>query len=238
MRMGGPSPPSRRVFTPTETTPTALSLCSARREHLPSHGTCPIRGGSHEGGQHLHRGGGVGVCSKPLLHLPSETLGHLLEGLLGEPHVVEVLVDLKGGNKAKKSAGGLGTQAQPSQRCVQDNVRLPSHLLGLMQEAGASCDPPRRAENGCASTLPTRHRQQCRNSLSPGMPITPAAVLAPLPEHPGPLSKELTKCQPAPSSAVSPCADGCRLVNAEPQGAPDAPRHLLRSFTYGHPNRL
>lgn len=67
-----------------------------------------------------------------------------------------------------------------------------------MQEAGAGHDPPRRAGHGCASTLPTRHRQQCRNSLSPGMPVTPAAILAPLPKHPGPLSKELTKCHPAP----------------------------------------
>lgn len=109
VRMGGPSPPSWHLLSLPHR---AFPLLSGR-EHLPSHGTCPIGGGSHKGGQHLYCSGGVGVCSQPLLHLLPETLGHLLEGLLREPHVVEVLVNLKGREKAKKSAGGLGTWAQP-----------------------------------------------------------------------------------------------------------------------------
>lgn len=81
----------------------AVSRCRSR--------TCAVRGGPHEGGQHLHRGGGVGVSSQPFLHLLAEALGHLLEGLLGEPHVVEVLVHLKGAEKAggEQDRGDLGT---------------------------------------------------------------------------------------------------------------------------------
>lgn len=72
--------------------------------------TCAVRGGPHKGGQHLHRGGGVGVSSQPFLHLLAEALGHLLEGLLGEPHVVQVLVHLKGAERAggERDGGDLG----------------------------------------------------------------------------------------------------------------------------------
>lgn len=72
--------------------------------------TCAVRGGPHEGGQHLHRGGGVGVSSQPFLHLLAEALGHLLEGLLREPHVVQVLVHLKGAERAggERDGGDLG----------------------------------------------------------------------------------------------------------------------------------
>lgn len=88
----------------------ALPLPS--QEHLWSHSTCPIWGGPDEGGQHLHRGSGVGICSQPLLHLLLKPLGHLQEGLIGEPHMVQVFVDLKDGDKAQRSGGGLGTWAQ------------------------------------------------------------------------------------------------------------------------------
>lgn len=96
-----PGPPRWGQLAPLGTGG-AVSRCRSR--------TCAVRGGPHEGGQHLHRGGGVGVSSQPFLHLLAEALGHLLEGLLGEPHVVQVLVHLKGAERAggERDGGDLG----------------------------------------------------------------------------------------------------------------------------------
>lgn len=164
----------------------ALPLLS--QERLLSHGTCPVWGGPDEGGQHLHGGGGVGLCSQPLLHLLLETLGHLQEGLIGEPHVVQVLVDLKGGDKAQRSGGGLGTWAQ-APRQAQGSVQPLPRLLGVTRGAGAGSDPSQGAGHGSTSTGTALLEQ-----LIPG--IT---------HHcPAPLSKELTKCHPtSPSQAAA-----------------------------------
>lgn len=97
-----------------------------------------------------------------------------------------------------------------------------------MQEAGGGHDPPQRAGHGHAGTLPPRHRRQCRNTLSPGTPITPATALAPLPQHPGPLSKEVTKCHPrallgsVPSPRRAP-RWGCRPLRSSRCSAASSP---------------
>ena len=56
----------------------------------------------HEGGQHLERGGGVGVLTEAPGQLPAEALHDVRQRLLGEAHGVQVLVDLGGNEKGRR----------------------------------------------------------------------------------------------------------------------------------------
>lgn len=57
--------------------------------------TWSIRDGPDEGGQHLDGGGGVGVAAEPVLHFPPEPAHDVLDGVIGQSHGVQVLIDLR-----------------------------------------------------------------------------------------------------------------------------------------------
>lgn len=84
----------------------------------------------------------------------------------------------------------------------------------------------------------SQHGRQCRNSLSPGPPITPPPFLHLFLRIRGRSPKSSPNATRTPPSAASPRPGGCQVGNAEPRGAPDAPQQRFRSFTDRHPNRL
>lgn len=57
----------------------------------------------------------------------------------------------------------------------------------------------------------------------------PAAILAPLPKHPGPLSKEVTKCHPAPPRQHPLAQTGANLGTPNTEELP-----MLRSIFSAH----
>lgn len=63
--------------------------------HLHINCTWSIRDGPDKRGQHLHCGRGAGVPAEPVLHLPAEPVHDVLERLIGEPHGVQVLINLR-----------------------------------------------------------------------------------------------------------------------------------------------
>lgn len=163
------------------------------QEHLWPPRTCPIRGGPDEGGQHLHGGGGVGVRAQPLLHLLLETLGHLQQGLVREPHVVQVLVHLRVQTEPRAQAGA-GDSARP----------LPS--------SGSRSGAAQRAGRGSSAGIAhARHQHHHPPTAAPLPGRSPKATLHALP---GPASRERRPGSCSWCSGAASRQAGCRHPNS------------------------